>query len=257
MTRIPSPRALLLALLVGIVSLTACERKVDYPPRPDRAINDFAGLLAPPTVDRLEKLSQNLREQSGDAVVVATVETIAPETVEGYAVGLFEKWGIGEKGKDNGILILVAAKERETRIEVGYGLEGTIPDAEASRIIRDLMLPQFRQGDYNQGVELALQALVRRIARERDLEIEGLSPQAPPPPAGPSTPNSILPPLGFLLLLFLVLGLKIIAFRRRGTGSGGFWTGTGGGFGGGFGGGGFGGGFGGGMSGGGGASGGW
>ena len=250
----------LLALLVGIGLLAACGREADYPPRPDRAINDFAGLLSPPTVGRLEKLSQTLLEQSGDAVVATTVKTIAPETIEEYAVGLFEYWGIGDEGTDNGILILVAEKERKTRIEVGYGLEGTIPDAEASRIVRDLMLPHFRRGDYNRGVELAVQAVIGRIADERGLELEGLNSEAPAPVRRSSSAGN-LSPLIFLLLVVLVLSLNVIALRRRGTargtGRGGFWTGSGGGFGGGFSGGGFSGGFGGGMSGGGGASGGW
>jgi uncharacterized protein len=254
-TRRFPPVPVLLALAMAVFQLAACGRKIEYPPPSDRAANDFAGLLAPQTVERLEKLSRSLWQQSRDAVVVVTVESIAPETIEGYAVGLFEYWGIGDEGTDNGILILVAEKERKTRIEVGYGLEGTIPDAEASRIVRDLMLPNFRRGDYNRGVELAVQAVIGKIADERGLEIEGLNSEAPAPVRRSSSAGN-LSPLIFLLLVVLVLSLKVIAFRRRGTargtGSGGFWTGSGGGFGGGFSGG-----FGGGMSGGGGASGGW
>jgi len=249
----------LLVLAAAVLQFTACGRKSEYPPPSDRAVNDFAGILAPPAVERLEKLSRSLWEQSRDAVVVVTVESISPESIEGYAVGLFEHWGIGDEGKDNGVLVLVAEKERKTRIEVGYGLEGTIPDAEASRIVRDLMLPSFRRGDYDRGVELAVQALIGRIARERGLEIEGLSTDLPVPRQRASSAGN-LSPLIVLFLAVLVLSLNVIAFRRRGTArgsrSGGFWTGSGGGFGGGFSGGGFGG-FGGGMSGGGGASGGW
>ncbi len=255
MTGTPSPIKVLLALLVGIGLLAAGGHGADYPPRPDRAINDFAGLLSPPTVDRLEKLSRTLQEQSGDAVVVATVETIAPETVEGYAVALFEKWGIGEKGKDNGILILVAADEKKTRIEVGYGLEGTITDAEASRIIRDLMLPTFRRGDYDEGIELAVQSLVGLIAEERGITIEGVSSPARTEGSDTGSGGSLAPLIVFLIFLTF-LGRIIIISGRRGTRSGGFWIGSGGGSGGGGFSGGFGG-FGGGMSGGGGASGGW
>jgi uncharacterized protein len=266
-TRRTSAILILLALALAVLQLTACRRKADYPPPSDRAVNDFAGLLSPRTVEQLEKLSRSLWEQSRDAVVVVTVESIAPETVEGYAVGLYKEWGIGEEGKDSGVLVLVAEKERKTRIEVGYGLEGIIPDAEASRIIRDLMLPSFRAGDYNRGVDLAVRAVIGCIARERGLEIADLEPE-PRSTVRATGPKNKAAPVWLLPIVLLVMLLIIRAFSRleaaRGkTRSGGFWTGSGGGFrsgsGGGFGGGfsgGFGG-FGGGMSGGGGASGGW
>lgn len=268
MTRRLIPVPVLIALAVAVSQLTACGRKADYPPPPDRAVNDFAGLLSPQTVERLEKLSRTLWDRARDAVVVVTVESVAPETIEGYAVGLFEYWGIGEEGKDNGILILVARKERKTRIEVGYGLEGAIPDAEASRIVRELMLPNFRRGDYDRGIDLAVRAIIGGIARERGLEIEGLiPPEAPAMPAASAAPARSKSGNLFVLIIFLVMIvfplLRFIAFKpgRAGgrAGAGGFWIGSGGGSRGGFGGGfsgGFGG-FGGGMSGGGGASGGW
>lgn len=267
MTRRTPAIVILVALALAVLQLTACRRKADYPPPSDRAVNDFAVLLSPQTVERLEKLSRSLWEQSRDAVVVVTVESIAPETVEGYAAGLFQNWGIGQEGKDNGVLILVAAEERKTRIEVGYGLEGIIPDAEASRIIRDLMLPNFRDGDYNRGIDLAVQAVIGEIARERGVEIEGVEiadletgdPRQPTTEAAGKSSNPVVLII-FLLIIFFPI-LRAIAYRATGrsvrAGTGGFWIGYGGsgggrgGFSGGFGG------FGGGMSGGGGASGGW
>jgi uncharacterized protein len=248
--------ALALALLgAGMLPGSGSAREAAYPSRGDRAVNDFAGLLAPETVSRLESLSRALREKTGDAVTVVTVETIEPETVEGYAVRLFQKWGIGEKGKDNGILILVAEKERKTRIEVGYGLEGTIPDATASRIIRDLMLPAFREGNYDRGVDLAVQAVIGKIAAERGIEIAGVDREAV---KAAETSGKSGNPLGWIIFLifFLFPLIRIIAYRATGRAArtGGFWIGSGGSGGGR---GGFSGGFGGGMSGGGGASGGW
>ncbi len=253
--------ALILALLgAGLLPGEGSAREAVYPDRSNRAVNDFAGLLRSETVARLEGFSRALREKTGDAVVVATVDSIEPETVEGYAVRLFQKWGIGEKGKDNGVLILVARQERRTRIEVGYGLEGTIPDAVASGIIRNLMLPAFRDGNYDRGVDLAVQAVIGKIAAERGQEIEGLDQQAA---AAAETSGKSGNPLGWIIFLifFLFPLFRVIAYRATGraarTGAGGFWIGAGGsgggrgGFSGGFGG------FGGGMSGGGGASGGW
>jgi uncharacterized protein len=248
------------AMVCGLLPFSAPARDAVYPARADRAINDFAGMLNPKTASRLEGFSRALREKTGDAVVVVTVKSIDPETVEGYAVRLFERWGIGEKGKDNGLLILVAEQERKTRIEVGYGLEGVIPDADASRIIRQLMLPNFRQGDYNRGVDLAVQAVIGKIAAERGLEIEGLDKKAA---AAAESGGKSGNPVVFIVFVFIIFFplIRVLTYRATGkgrrTGAGGFWAGYGGsgggrgGFSGGFGG------FGGGMSGGGGASGGW
>lgn len=261
MMRRLAPVLLLAALGAGRFPASGIAAEAFYPARADRAVNDFAGLLSPGTVSRLEGFSRALRGKTGDAVVVATVKSIAPETVEGYAVKLFEKWGIGEKGKDNGVLILVAAEERKTRIEVGYGLEGIIPDAAASQIIRNLMLPAFREGSYDRGVDLAVQAVIGKIAAERGLEIDGLDKNAAAAAETDGESSNPVVLIVFLLIIFFPI-LRLIAYRAAGrtvrAGAGGFWTGYGGGSGGGRGGfsGGFGG-FGGGMSGGGGASGGW
>ena len=258
MMRRLAPVLLLAALGAGRFPASGIAAEAFYPARADRAVNDFAGLLSPGTASRLEGFSRALRGKTGDAVVVATVKSIAPETVEGYAVKLFEKWGIGEKDKDNGVLILVAAEERKTRIEVGYGLEGIIPDAAASQIIRNLMLPAFREGNYDRGVDLAVQAVIGKIAEARGIKIDGVPPPTLEAERDTGSGGSLASLIVFLLFLSLLGRIIIISGRRRtarGTGAGGFWIGSGsggrGGFSGGFGG------FGGGMSGGGGASGGW
>jgi len=216
-------------------------------------VNDFAGILSPETKLKLNRLIVDLEKQTTAQVAVATVESISPETVETYTNKLFEKWGVGQKEKDNGVLILVAVKERKTWIEVGYGLEGAIPDAHASRIYRDIMVPSFGKGDFNGGISRTVEAIAGLIAEDSGVSIDGAS---TPPKTKTSSRTG-----GGWVFFFVVLVVVLISFfrasrRNSGTSSrgGGFWVGGGsGGFSGGFGGGGFGGG----MSGGGGAGGGW
>lgn len=249
---------LLLSVIGGpLLSAPVFPQEAYYPPKPGVPINDFANLLSPGTSAKLNKLSRDLLDRTGGTVVVATVETIAPESIEEYANKLFEKWGIGEKGKDNGVLILVAVKERKARIEVGYGLEGAIPDAKASQIIRQVMLPRFKTGDFNTGIDRAVQAVSGLIAKEYGVEIEGLDrvPSGSGSTGGRLKTPSALITIFFILIVIIITVLRVFGVGGRHSGGGyyggGSWSGGGGGFSGGFGG------FGGGMSGGGGASGGW
>ncbi|MDP2912257.1 MAG: TPM domain-containing protein, partial [Candidatus Omnitrophota bacterium] len=106
-------------------------------------VNDYAGILSGETKTKLAALSSEIETKTTSQLAILTLDTTAPLDMETYAVKLFEKWGIGKKGKDNGVLILVAVKDRQMRIEVGYGLEGAIPDALAKNIIEKSMLPFF------------------------------------------------------------------------------------------------------------------
>jgi uncharacterized protein len=101
---------------------------------------------------QIDGLSTEVRKSTGAEIAVVTVPSLDGMSVEEYAVRLFKKWGIGQKGKDNGVLFLIAPKERKTRIEVGYGLEPVITDGRAGEIIRKTAIPFFKQGDYDQGI---------------------------------------------------------------------------------------------------------
>ncbi len=171
-------------------------------PSPSGAVNDYAGLL---TSSQRQELEQNLRgffDRTGAAIVVATFESLDGVPIEDYAVGLFGKWKIGQKGKDFGLLILVAKEERKIRFEVGYGLEPVIPDGRAGEIIRTQMTPRFREGDFAAGI-LAAVAEVERILEKYFAtgEIE--------------KPKPVLPKwLPFLFLIFVSLTIFGIVFAR-------------------------------------------
>ena len=220
-------------------------------------VNDYANILSGQTRAKLTALSEEIESKTASQLAIVTVGTTAPLDLETYAVELFEKWGIGQKGKDNGVLMLIAVNDRAVRIEVGYGLEGAIPDALAKNIIDKSMTQFFKQGNYNQGVLQGAAVLSRLIAKEYNVEISELDDIRL---NEPSKRFSIFDFLFFLLLIIIVARNSFFWFfpmSGPGRGRGGYWYSGGGhgggsgGFGGGFGG------FGGGFSGGGGASGRW
>ncbi len=234
-------------------------------------VNDLANVIDPASAAAMDRMIRSLQTATGDAVIVASVKTFAPfGSIDEFAVKLYERAGIGAKGKDNGVLILVAVDDRRARIEVGYGLEGFLTDGWSGEVIRTAMLPAFRRNAYGEGLLDATTQVVSRIARERNVTLADLPQQAAQPESrgGQKTGGSIVKLIFFVLILLFVIsrgggGGGLLGFllgqalANSGRRSGGGWSGWNGGFGGGgFGGGGFGG-FGGGRSGGGGASGGW
>ncbi len=224
-------------------------------------VNDFANAIDAASQAQLETLIRKLQSATGDVMTVATVATYKPEgDIKSYAVKMFQNRGngIGTKGKDNGVLILLALEDREIWIESGYGLEGFITDGFAGETSRS-MVPFFRTGEYGRGIVAGATRVAQRIAEGRDVNL-GLAP--PPQAQTQRRTRGGFPPGLWVLLLIIFLNLVGGRRKRRNrwvSGVGPFGSGFGGGFGGGgFGGGGGGfGGFGGGRSGGGGGGASW
>ncbi len=128
---------------------------------------DQAGVLATQARERLAVMLQAHERTTGNQIVVLTVATLGGESVEDFAVRVFEDWKLGSREKDNGVLILLVPQDRRVRMEVGYGLEGTLTDATASRIIRDLMTPRFREGNYDVGIEAGVTAAIQILEGRR------------------------------------------------------------------------------------------
>lgn len=237
-------------------------------PKPSGWVNDFAGVMGGAEKQRLEATLTELERKTGAEVAVVTVRRVPDGNVETTAVDLFKRWGIGKEAKDNGALILCVVEDRRVRIEVGYGLEGILPDAKSGRIIDTHMLPAFRRGDLSTGLAEGARAVASIIAEDAGVTLSGVVPASRGQPGWQ-------PGLGFLVVFFLIMIIATIVIVRnpelywgyqtmgggRGYRRGGYHRGGLGGWPGGFGGtsGGFGGfgGFGGGLSGGGGASRGW
>jgi uncharacterized protein len=240
-------------------------------------VNDFANVIDPASAAEMDRLIRRLQTATGDTVVVATVKTVAPAAdIRELAVRMFENGGrgIGQRGKDNGVLVLLAVDDRQVWIEVGYDLEQFITDGFAGQLARDGMAPRFREGNYGRGLLEGVTQIGNRIALGRNVSFEEAPIERPTSPqAGISSRAIFWIVVALVLLITANAGWLSSLFggrrrRRRGYWNRGPWSGWhsgvgpfGGGFGGGFGGfsgggGGFGG-FSGGRSGGGGGGAGW
>jgi uncharacterized protein len=147
-------------------ALAGHAQQADVPYLTGRVV-DNAEILKPETRKRLTEVLRAHEQKTTNQVAVLTVRTLEGESVEEYAVRVFEQWKLGQKGKDNGVLVLVASGDRRMRIEVGYGLEGTLPDAVAARVIRNVMTPRFKQGDYDGGIVQGAEAIVALLEGEK------------------------------------------------------------------------------------------
>jgi uncharacterized protein len=135
-------------------------------------VNDYARLLSDDAHGRLESTLAEIERTTGAQVVVLTVETLGDEAIEDYSMHVAETWKLGQKGKNNGVLLVVARDDHKMRIEVGYGLEGALTDAQCSRIIAELMRPRFRDGDFAGGLDAAVTAIGGFIRGENPLPAE-------------------------------------------------------------------------------------
>jgi uncharacterized protein len=235
--------------------------------RPAGYVNDFAQVVDPDTVAQLNNICEQIDQKAHTQLAVVTVNSLEGVDIESYAVELYKKWGIGYKGTDRGVLILLAVRERRYRIEVGYGLEPILPDGKVGGFGREAV-PFLKQGNFSGALLLMTSRVADVIAKDAGVALTGTRPAWPAQPEeephGISAGGLILLAIIVLLVLFTPLrGLLFWLLLSGGGGGprGGGWGGYSGG--GGWGGGGFGGGgggfggFGGGSSGGGGASGGW
>lgn len=232
------------------------------PAVPRDYVVDLAGVMNDNAKTQLNALLHELEQKTTAQVLVLTVQSLDGEEIRSFGLKTAEKWKLGQKGKDNGALLIVALNDKKYTIEVGYGLEGTLPDSLVGTIGREYLVPYFRKGDYSSGISAATLAVIQTIAAQEGVQISGM-----PDLGRYRTVSANRSPGTFQMVVFGIFGLVVLilfithprAFllfllaSQIGGGRGG-WSGGGGGFGGS--GGGFGGGGGGGF-GGGGASGGW
>lgn len=249
----------LIALFAGLTGAESAAAQAKTLPRPQGYLNDFAGVVDDATAARITAICGELDEKTGAQIGVASFPDIGGEDIDGFTVRLFEAWNPGQKGINNGILIVDALAERQIRIEIGYGLEAIIPDAMAGRIRRDIMTPLLAEGKHGEAYLAGVAALAAIIAQEEGVTLESLSGVPATAPGKHRSGRGFPWPVLFIFLLLALVRRKRRGRYRSGPFIGGPFSGGGfGGFGGGGGGsfGGFGG-FGGGMSGGGGSSGGY
>ena len=206
--------ALPLALLIFAGLALAADP--DFPKLTGRVV-DAAGILSPEARARIDGKIKTHEDRTGDQLVVATVPSLQDLTVEDYANRLARAWGIGQKKTNNGVLLLVAPKERKVRIEVGYGLEGALTDALSKTIITTAITPRFRQGDFSGGVEAGVDAILPILAGDAD-EWQRRAPVR----------EDAVDPVTVIVWIVVIVVLVIVLTRLSGGGRGG--RGGGGGF---------------------------
>jgi uncharacterized protein len=155
-----SPRLLVCGLACLLLAVCAAQAALTFPPLTGRVVDD-AHTLSPDTQERLTALLAQEEKQTGNQIVVATLPSLQGTTIEQYGYQLGRAWGIGQKGKNNGALLIVVPSTHDVRIEVGYGLEGQLTDAQSRIIIDEFMLPDFRRGDYDAGVLSGTNAVIK------------------------------------------------------------------------------------------------
>jgi uncharacterized protein len=205
-----------IAIVAGLVCTSASAAAAyaqSAPPALSAPVNDFAGVLDTKAAAAIDRLIRQLQTASGDVLVVATIRTFRPEAdLRTYANRMFENRGrgIGAKGRDNGLLILLAIEDREVWIEVGYDLEAIVTDGFAGETSRNTMVPFFRSGDYGAGLLAGATRLAQRIASARGVALDGVAVPQPSPADDEG---------GFPIVLAIFVAIMIInALRGLGRG---------------------------------------
>ena len=197
-------------LALAVLFLPALLHAADAVPTLARHVTDLTGTLTAQQVDQLDAQLVSLEKSKGAQLVVLMVPTTQPQDIDAYSIAVAEANKIGRKGTDDGVLLLVAKNDRQVRIEVGYGLEGAIPDAAAARISREYITPNFRINDYFGGINDAVGALTQLINGE----------PLPPPVQGNAEPQR----RGLGLQHGLMMGLFLALFLRSVLGRASSWV---------------------------------
>lgn len=239
------PPAIPLALALAALAIAAAaEDRAPIPPLTGPVV-DLAHVLSPAQSAFLDALSRELQSKTGAQTAVLTVESTAPEDLFDYGLRVAEAWKLGSREKDDGLLLVVASRDRKVRFFTGYGLEGVLPDGKLGRILDTYAIPEFRRGAPGEGIVAAMQAAAGEIAAAAGVELTGAAPRSVPVPQ-PIDPRWLIVLVILILLLVRFFGPPPGLRGRRyrpvlwggglgGMGSGGFGGGFrgGGGFGGG------------------------
>jgi len=232
----PSPHGLAVLVALGAAMGSLARAEDPLPPPPARYFNDYAGVVSAADADRLNEKLRRFDEETSTQIVVAVFKKLPSPSLEDFTFRTAESWRVGRKGLHNGAVFFVFVQDRKMRIEVGYGLEGALPDALAFRILEEQVKPRFRGGDYAGGLEAGIDGILAATRGEYT--------------AAPRRERKGPSPVALVFIVFLVLIFIVLAARSQGPPSGrtyggrGWrrdrrrWRGTpwigGGGFGGGF-----------------------
>ena len=207
-------RLLVVALAAFVMLTGASWAAITVPPLTGRVV-DGADVLSAATKQKLDTLLAEQERQTGNEVVVATLKSLQGQAIEQFGYQLGRAWGIGQKGKNDGAILIVVPNERKVRIEVGYGLEGTLTDAQSKLIIENILLPAFRKNDYDAGILAGTVTILRALGGNPSNADSYLPPQEP----GKSGDDGKgIPGIFLVLILLLVFGRFFWPFLFLGGG---------------------------------------
>lgn len=216
-------------MLLSLLTLSATVVAQDLP-RPRGFINDFANVIPQEDEEAMRGIVAAVRDQTGAEIAVVTVESMAPYgTIEEYGIALAEQWQVGDRQEDNGVILVVAVRERRVRIEVGFGLEGAIPDGRAGAILDEYVIPYLRENQWGPGLLNGTAAIASVVADEYGVTLTGVEaePRGDARPGGPDFGDLV-----YVIFVLLFFGGRwffwplLFAGRRRGFFGGGFGTGS-------------------------------
>lgn len=207
-----------LVRLLGAVLLTLCsllpvwaqdkpnDAVIPDRPNPPRLVNDFAGMLQPSERSQLEQKLRTYNDSTSTQITIVIVKTTQPYPIGDFAFQVGRKWGVGQKGKNNGLVLAWATDDRKIYLATGYGLEGAIPDAVANRIIKNILSPAFKQQQYYRGLDDATTEIIKRASGEYKAEES-------------SDDGGGGGPFFFFLILGIIILIVIISRRNGGGGN--------------------------------------
>ncbi len=198
----------LLFLLTGVVAF-ADDKTYPDKPNPARLVNDFAAMLSPGEEERLEHKLEDFARTTSTQITIVTMRNLGGHEVADYTIQVFNRWGIGQSGKNNGVLVLVSLEDRKAWITTGKGLEGVLTDAKTSRIFRNELRPAFKAGDYYTGLDQTAEAIIAVTKDEYTADKRGDSGRIP----GAAI---------IILIIFIAFIIKMIG--RGGGGGGGYMS---------------------------------
>jgi len=209
----------LIMLFFPLISCSICyAESIDQVTNPKTAnntwVSDMADVIDDETEGQLNSLINSLEQSTSAEIAVVTVQTVADSTPKQFATDLFNLWKIGKKEKDNGALVLLVMDERRVEVETGYGVEGVLPDGKVGQILREQMVPRFKEGDFGKGIFDGVQVMVSVIGKEQSES--GAMPDNTPSVSGSTKPKSLLVGLGiltlFLILLIIFVPISLVIY---------------------------------------------
>ena len=207
-------------LVLGLAGASLAAPK--FPPLTGRVVDD-AHMLSPQAAQKLDGELAALEQQTGRQVVVATIPDLQGYPIEDYGYQLGRTWGVGQKGKNDGVVFLVAPNDRKVRIEVGYGLEPVLTDALSSTIIQSRVLPEFRAGRMEGGVVAGAEAVIQQLGLPDD-QAKAIASAPPQPQPAAHVSRGHIPVFFLLFVAFWVISSVLRGLGgRRGGGMGGWW----------------------------------